>query len=450
MIPNKSTQEDSYPSCEPDEVLREESRSLLPKAQPDQASLPWYRDVNSDGVGMIVGAVIVLNAVIIGLETDCGKTPFVIFEWFFFAFFTLELALRIEQFRLEWFFSLWNLFDGLLVVLMIADMVVLPIMNNKGGSQASVLRLIRMVRILRIIRLLKIFSLLSVILAAFIKAISIVVWVGLLTVIVIYVCAIFATQTIGHNAALWGDDAGEIENWFGSIPRSMQTLFIIMTLSEWDTMAEKLSQVAPASIVWPAFVFYILVVSYSMTSLITGCISESLISARMEDEKLRLEEIAGARDSFLQGLRQVLGHFDSDRDGMITNDELQLTLKTYPEVLDRLAALGVEINERDMLKLFARVSKQFATGAVPIDQLVDALGSLSGTAKAAALFDLKTDVADLNQLAAQSAGQTEQIRKDVANLDQKVTRISNDFDLKFDELLVIVKAMHTPDRPHRS
>ena len=35
---------------------------------------------------------------------------------------------------------------------------------------------------------------------------------------------------------------GQVEAWFGTIPQSMQSLFVIMTLSEWDEMAHVLSR----------------------------------------------------------------------------------------------------------------------------------------------------------------------------------------------------------------
>merc|ERR1719316_2547145 len=130
---------------------------------------------------------------------------------------------------------------------MILDMAIFPLVMHGGGhsSMSSTLRLLRMARILRVIRLFKMFNMLAIILSAFIKAISTVMWVRMLTCIIDYVCAILCTQMIGHNAHMWGDDAQEIELWFGTIVKSMQSLFVIMTLAEWDTMVAKLATVIP-------------------------------------------------------------------------------------------------------------------------------------------------------------------------------------------------------------
>merc|ERR1719484_72749 len=104
--------------------------------------------------------------------------------------------------------------------------------DHKGGG-SRLLKLLRMFRVMRIVRLFKMFHELQIILEAFVKALHTVMWVGLLTVILNYICAVFLTQTLGHDADAWGDQAYKIERWFGTIGHSMRTLFIIITLAEW-------------------------------------------------------------------------------------------------------------------------------------------------------------------------------------------------------------------------
>merc|ERR1739838_1251649 len=99
-----------------------------------------------------------------------------------------------------------------------------------------------MFRVMRIVRLFKVFHQLQIILEAFFKALSTVMWVGLLTLILNYVCAVFLTQTIGHNADQWsGEDEFRVRDWFGTIGHSLRTLFIMLTLAQWDEIALVLS-----------------------------------------------------------------------------------------------------------------------------------------------------------------------------------------------------------------
>merc|ERR1712232_606506 len=117
-----------------------------------------------------------------------------------------------------------------------------------GGGTASttgILRLLRMARILRMVRLFRMFTMLAILLSAFAKALSVVMWVGLLVVILDYIVAIVATQAVGHKADMWGEDAETVRQWFGTISQSMTSLFTVMTLAEWDDMAHILSHVMP-------------------------------------------------------------------------------------------------------------------------------------------------------------------------------------------------------------
>merc|ERR1719174_2992647 len=155
----------------------------------------------------MVGLVIVFNAVIIGMETDLGADEFIFFEHFFCIFFIIEMAMRICQLGCKGYVSdNSNLFDGSLVISGTADLYIIPMIVGPGkkGGAVSVLRLLRMLRVMRILRLFKVFKELMVILAAFLKAFSAVMWVSVLTLIFDYVFAVFLTQTVGHKAAWWG------------------------------------------------------------------------------------------------------------------------------------------------------------------------------------------------------------------------------------------------------
>ena len=75
--------------------------ALLDDDETPESDVAWYRDVDSDKFGSLVGGVISLNAIIMGLETDFGSQYFWPFEWFFFTFFTLEFILRAQQLRCD-------------------------------------------------------------------------------------------------------------------------------------------------------------------------------------------------------------------------------------------------------------------------------------------------------------------------------------------------------------
>eukprot|EP00747_Dinoflagellata_sp_TGD_P141727 gnl/TRDRNA2_/TRDRNA2_176168_c0_seq2.p1 gnl/TRDRNA2_/TRDRNA2_176168_c0~~gnl/TRDRNA2_/TRDRNA2_176168_c0_seq2.p1 ORF type:complete len:405 (-),score=69.99 gnl/TRDRNA2_/TRDRNA2_176168_c0_seq2:188-1402(-) len=356
---------------------------------------------------------------------------FKVAEWVFLSVYTTEMLLRSGQLRMQYFQDPWNIFDASLVFISIADMVVRPMVSAESDqSSMSMLRLLRAARILRITRLFRMFAMLSVILQAFVKAISVVAWVGVLMLIIDYICAVVLTQLVGKNAQAWGDDASLVAEWFGTIPQSMQSLFVIMTLSEWDDMAHVLSRVIPPYIVWPGFVAYILIVAYSMTSLITGVISESLIAARREEETLRLQELEEHQKGLLKGLHRALAALDEDESGTLTHAEVASAIEQHHEIVPRLQALDVNIEDEDLVALFDKMNRASGGQHISIDDFVDFLRCHSGAAKAAALFDAKHDLIHcVRESDNRTSREMNEIREDVNQLARCMQQMHSNLDM---------------------
>jgi len=230
----------------------------------------------------------------------------------------------------------------------------LPLLiHGKKGGAVSTLRLLRMLRVLRILRLFKVFHELSVILAAFLRAFSAVMWVSVLTVILDYVCAVFLTKVVGHNAEMFGENAPEISTWWGSIGNSMRSLFIIMTLAEFDVMMITMQQHVEPLIVALAMVAYVMIAGFTMVSLITGILCEALTAAQSEDEAFKLAEKQAEQDSFTKDLMEMLTSIDSNQDGYLMRkkvDKVFFNKESKPNFLTRLASVGIDVAEKDVLR----------------------------------------------------------------------------------------------------
>merc|ERR1719331_184053 len=272
------------------------------------------------------------NAVILGLETDLGQEKFIVFEHIFGIFFTGEMLLRISQLGCLAYLSKGsNCFDCLLVCTGDFDLWVSPFLTpaggkSKGSSSAKFMKLLRMFRVMRIVRLFKMFHELQIIMEAFIKALHTVMWVGLLTVILNYIVAVFLTQTVGHNASMWGDESDMIYMWFGNIGHSMRTLFIIITLAEWDQIALVVSKHVNGFLVFVLAIAYITLTAFTMVSLITGIISEELVGAQREDEVHKLQQIGKGKAELAENVKNLLQTFDIDASGNLSEDEVKQAL----------------------------------------------------------------------------------------------------------------------------
>eukprot|EP00747_Dinoflagellata_sp_TGD_P120855 gnl/TRDRNA2_/TRDRNA2_173334_c0_seq3.p1 gnl/TRDRNA2_/TRDRNA2_173334_c0~~gnl/TRDRNA2_/TRDRNA2_173334_c0_seq3.p1 ORF type:complete len:464 (-),score=99.24 gnl/TRDRNA2_/TRDRNA2_173334_c0_seq3:95-1363(-) len=364
------------------------------------------------------------NAIIIGLETDQGPTKYIIFEHLFCVFFIGEMFLRIRQLKRLYVYDPWNIFDFTLVCTGTFELWIFPYINKnkKGASGIQLLRLLRMARVLRVLRLFRMFKMLTLIMDNFKKASKVVIWVVILMLIFDYIWAILLTQVIGHNASSWNEEAEDIQVWFGTIPASMQTLFTVMTLTEWQTIARTLEQVIPRGVIFPCFIAYIFFAAYTMISLITAMIAETLIISNRQTE--RSDEIARQhatltnRQALLRGLTQFLAVLDEDGDGHVQRHEIKHCLKVHPEIVTKLNdAFDIQVTTDELLELFYRLNNG---KPVPIELFVEALSNLSGEAKAWETrwftnFDLKRIMLNAREEAEEEAAKH---KKDIHELRQ--------------------------------
>jgi voltage-gated sodium channel len=357
-------------------------------------------DAESDNFNAFIGFVIVANAIVIGLETDLGHDRFTIAEHIFCSIFFLEMMTRIAQLGIEYFQEPWYLFDFTLVLTASLDLWIIPLFLGDSkemvGYQFSVMRLLRMLRLLRVLRVIRVFRMfhhLLLIVKAFGKAIQVVLLISVIIVIMIYAFAIVITQLVGHQSHKWGDKKEDIEQWFGSIPTSMSTLFWVMFGSGWDPLQELLTMVYPVGLVLAFFAGY-MVITVSLISLIVGLISESLIMAQ-EDFKLRkLASFAQKKKVVASDLNQELKELlddDVDEKGTIEGPVLKQTLKADATLGKKLADVGVSLTAEGLQNLVDSMTKD-GTERVGLDHFIEKLINLSGHSQASAVVDVKHEI----------------------------------------------------------
>merc|ERR1719247_1826306 len=116
--------------------------------------------------------------------------------------------------------------------------------------------------------------------------------------------------------------------WFGNIGHSMRTLFIIITLAEWDQIALVVSKRVNGFLVFTAAIAYITLTAFTMVSLITGIISEELVGAQRDDEVHKLEQIERGKIELVANVKQLLSSFDDDQSGTLSTSEIHAALES--------------------------------------------------------------------------------------------------------------------------
>jgi voltage-gated sodium channel len=237
--------------------------------------MEWLRKVVLDPrTERFVMAVIILNAIVLGLETSKTVTAsygrvLEILDHIMLGIFVVELAARIAVHRLAFFRDPWSLFDFIVV-----GIALVPTTEN-----FSVLRALRVLRVLRLITALPALKrVVAGLLAALPGMGSIMLLIGL----IYYVFAVMATK-------LFGDDKPEL---FGTLGESLFTLFTVMTLEGWvDGVTRPLMEKHPFA--WLFFIIFIVVTTFMVLNLFIGVVVNAM---QAEAEKGMAAERAAERE----------------------------------------------------------------------------------------------------------------------------------------------------------
>ncbi len=217
-------------------------------------------------------AVIIINAIMLGLETMpsvMARFGGIIraLDTLALAIFTVEIGLKLFAWRGRFFRNGWNWFDFIIVAV-----ALIP-----AAQQFSVLRALRILRALRLISVVP--SMRKVIVGLF-SAIPSIATVIVMLLLMFYISAVMATKLFGEA----------FPEWFGNLGYSMYSLFQIMTLESWSMgIVRPVMEVYPYA--WLFFVPFILLTSFIVLNLFIGVIVNAMAEATGEEAHTEREEI---------------------------------------------------------------------------------------------------------------------------------------------------------------
>jgi voltage-gated sodium channel len=239
-----------------DEREHHDSRSALVRRCADLA--------DSSAFNIFIFAVILANAVVLGLETypaverEAGGLLRMLND-VFLAIFVVELVIRLTGFGSrpqDFFRSGWNIFDFLVVVASLAPGL---------RENALLLRLARLARILRVVRLLPDLRVLTIAIGRSIP--------GVMSLTVLALLVVFIYGMVGWT--IFQDHAPE---QYGTIGEAMLTLFVTLTLENLPDQLALGRELSDWTILY--FVSYALVAAFLIFNILIGVVINSLEEAR--------------------------------------------------------------------------------------------------------------------------------------------------------------------------
>ena len=231
--------------------------------------------IESNITTTVITILILLNAVILGLETDAyfSNKFGTILSWAdksILILFSFELMLKFYVYRIKFFHSGWNIFD--LLIVMIAWL-----------PTSGALTVLRALRILRVLRLISVVPQLRRVVSAIGYSIPGMVSVVGVLGLIFYVASVLATKLFGIHPDPF------MQEWFGSIGASAYTLFQIMTLESWSMgVVRPTMELFPWA--WAFFIPFIIITSFAVLNFFIGIIVDSMQIAQKDDQSYKKHE----------------------------------------------------------------------------------------------------------------------------------------------------------------
>lgn len=216
-------------------------------------------------VGQFIVGVILLNAVLLGMETSAPLMdlfgPIILaLDAACLMVFIIEIVAKLFAHGFRFFRSGWNIFDFVIV-----GIALVP-----GAQGFSVLRALRILRVLRVI---SVASSLRRVVEGFITALPGMGSVFMLMGIIFYIGAVMTTKLFG----------AAFPEWFGTLGRSGYSLFQIMTLESWS-MGIVRPVMAQFPYAWAFFIPFIMVTTFAVVNLLVGLIVNSMQDTHHEED----------------------------------------------------------------------------------------------------------------------------------------------------------------------
>ncbi|MDF1718039.1 MAG: ion transporter [Antarcticimicrobium sp.] len=243
----------------------------------DTATATTLRDraraiVERDSVHYAILGVIIFNAITLGMSTsqtlraEIGGVLTMI-DRAVLTFFVIELTLKFYAYGLRFFTNAWNVFD-----LVVVGLGLLP---SSSGLSA-----LRGLRVIRAMRLLSVIPQMRAVVQALLDALPGMGAVIIMISIVFYVFGVMATLMYG----------AAFDPWFGTLGRSLYSLFQIMTLESWSMgIVRPVMERFPMA--WLFFVPFIVITAFSVLNLFIGLLVNTMQSAVEEEAEAEFEQL---------------------------------------------------------------------------------------------------------------------------------------------------------------
>jgi len=365
------------------------------------------RVISSAPFDLFCAAVILLNAITVGMEVhwvaqDDDVPSFMwvieatIVSWYF-----LELLLRlsVDHFRHN---LGWNLFDFVLFLGSLANVVASV---DEMPQSVSIVRFLRFVRVLRAVKMIKLgrtansyFIVFSKMTYCLMQSLPSLLSSACVLGVFTYLCAILLTQ----SATAFRDQHephehihSGIEEHYGSLDKTFYSLFkAISSGQSWGELLQPCAEIGMFTSI--VFGLYLVITLLCIMNVIQGVFVDSALQSTAHYKELMVAELQRKRQFLLHHLQGVFKDIDEDNSGYISCEEFEIFLgteggRTFFEVMGLSTIQATEL---------FRLLDSDGSYTVDITEFSDGCMKVMGEAKN---FDIQCIMAENRQMLARWA-----------------------------------------------
>jgi voltage-gated sodium channel len=254
--------------------------------------------VRSKQFSTFILVIVLINSIALGLQTShavneaTGNLFFVVDKICLYIF-ILETILKIAVFRLGYFSRGWNWFDFIIVLgSVIADFVYL-----------SSFRMLRVIRVFRALKFISGIKHLQIIVTAIGHSLPSIMWTTFLMSLIYYIFSVMGTMLFSEH----------FPDWFGSIPKTMYTLFQVMTLDGWsmDIVRPVMEQYPYA---WLYFIPFVVISAFIILNIVVGIVVNSIseVTVKLDSVKRKKMNDEQRIQKQIKIMRKLLDNLEQD------------------------------------------------------------------------------------------------------------------------------------------
>lgn len=372
-------------------------------------------------VEVVAHVTTLLNCVMLGISLDVEPNSM----WWWVAYVAFTFVYAVEQIlrvclerRLYWSGPTWrwNLFEAMLVLLAVSDLVVSAVMPESTGALSVVTRILRVARLARLARLVEAsrqfgpLKEVAEVMRGTLAGMRFLFGAIMLMLVQVYAASIFFRETLGSDPRE-GDPGGA--DMFQTVPMSFYTVFSCAIAHEClDEMGRPIFHLVAHHYGWHYVIIFSvlhLFMEFSLFNVIHALFVEQVLSDAEHSKKRDERDLLSDMDFFAESSAKLLRllhdahvvefHGSVCTDLLSPEDEKWLEramsmrfpidmLQSVFNTADAQAVLmDLSIAEEDT-RCLAKIMDNEGDGKVDVSQLLDTLASIRGSVGRADMISL--------------------------------------------------------------